>query len=224
MPMLSRCAATFLAVLLLAPGLAWSQQDRAAEKAARRQQQQLQALQQQVSQAQAEKTQFEQDRAAMAKQLQGSAQAATRAVAAQRAADARLKAAESATQSLTARVAELEKALEEQRRASEQSLAAKDRELAQQALALKDRETERDQWQRRFGQQARLVTECGNKNDRLFRLNAELLVRYRDKGVLDAVRQREPALGLNDVEMFNLVQEYRDKAETERFAPTVERN
>jgi len=37
------------------------------------------------------------------------------------------------------------------------------------------------------------------------------------------MRQKEPLLGLKDVEMFNLVQEWRDKAEAERFTPVVER-
>ena len=73
-------------------------------------------------------------------------------------------------------------------------------------------------------QQARLVTECSSKNDRLVLLNAELLESWRGKGVFDALRQREPVLGLGAVQMFNRAQDYRDKAETERFIPRVEGN
>jgi chromosome segregation ATPase len=200
-----------------------AQADRSAEKAVRRQQQQVQALQQQVSQAQAEKAKVEQDRAAIEKQLQGHSQAAARASAAQRAAAEKLKALETEKAQLTARVAELEKAAEAQRLASEQALAGKDRELAQAAVAFKGKEGERAEWQQRFGQQARLVTECSDKNERLLKVSAELLNRWRGKSVIDALRQAEPVLGLNDVQTFNLVQEYRDKAESERFIPSVER-
>lgn len=219
-----RAAALLLAVLCVS---ASAQQDRSAEKAARRlqqQQQQLQDLQQQVTKAQAETAKSEQDRAAIEKQLQNRSQLATRAAAAQRATDGRLKALEADKQQLAARIAELEKAAEEQRKAAELALAGKDRELAQAAQAFKSKDADREEWQQRFGQQARLVTECGTKNDRLFKLSAELLDRWRDKGVFDALRQREPVLGLSDVQIFNLVQDYRDKAETERFVPRVERN
>ena len=219
-----RAAALLLAVLCVS---ASAQQDRSAEKAARRlqqQQQQLQDLQQQVTKAQAETAKSEQDRAAIEKQLQNRSQLATRAAAAQRATDGRLKALEADKQQLAARITELERAAEEQRKAAELALAGKDRELAQAALAFKSKDADREEWQQRFGQQVRLVTECGTKNDRLFKLSAELLDRWRDKGVFDALRQREPVLGLSDVQIFNLVQDYRDKAETERFVPRVERN
>lgn len=218
------CLLPLLALLCCS---ASAQQDRNAEKAARRQQQQqqqLQELQQQVSKAQAEKAKSEQDRAAAEKQLQARSQSAARAGAAQRAASERLKALEADKLQLAARVAELEKAAEDQRKANESALSGKDRELAQAALAFKAKEAEREEWQQRFGQQARLVTECSSKNDRLFQLNAELLERWRGKGVFDTLRQREPVLGLNDVQIFNLAQDYRDKAETERFLPRVERN
>jgi chromosome segregation ATPase len=218
-----RCGALVLAVwLALTPGLAAAQPDRAAEKAARRQQQQLQALQQQASQAQAGQERAEQERAALVQQLRGREQSAARSQAALRAAEAGLKDAEAVRAQLAARVDALEKSLEAQREASQQALSAKDRELARAARALEGREAERAQWQARFGEQARLVGECGNRNDRLFRLNAELIDRYRDKGVIDALRQREPVLGLSDVQMFNLVQEYRDKAQTERYTPAAQ--
>lgn len=212
-----------LLCLMLSTEAALAQADRSAEKAARRQQQQVQALQQQVTQAQAEKAKIELDRAAIEKQLQDRSQAAARAGAAQRATADRLKALQAEKAQLAARVAELEKAAEDQRRASEQAIAGKDRELAQAALSFKGKEGDREQWQQRFGQQARLVTECSDKNERLLKVSAELLNRWRGKSAFDALQQTEPVLGLNDVQIFNLVQEYRDKAESERFIPSVER-
>lgn len=200
----------------------FAQQDRAAEKAARRQQQQVQQLQQQVSQAQAEKAKIEQDKAAIAKELQDKAQAASRAGAAQRATAAKLTALEADKTQLAAKVADLERVLEDVKRTAEQALAEKDREIARAATAFKAKEGEREEWQGRFGQQVRLATECTDKNDRLLRLNAELLARWQGKGVFDTLRQREPVLGFKDVQMFNLVQDYRDRADAERFVPRVD--
>ena len=208
----------------LCAGPVWAQQDRAAEKAARRQQQQLQQLQEQVSKAQADKSKLEQDRGAVEQQLKASSQAAAKSSSALRAASERAKALEADKTTLAAKVAELEKALEQQRQAAEQLRTEKDRELATAAQGFKAMEAQSVAWQQRFGQQVRLTTECSDKNDRLFKISVELLDRWRGKTVLDAVRQREPVLGWSDVQMFNQVQEYRDKADLERFAPRVERN
>lgn len=205
-----------------APALA--QPDRAAEKAARRQQQQLQQLQEQVSKAQAEKSKVEQDRGAVEQQLKISSQAAARASGAQRAAVERAKALEADKAGLQTKVAELEKALEQQRLAADQLRTEKDRDLSAATQRFKAMEGQSTDWQQRFGQQVRLTTECSNKNDRLFKISAELLDRWRGKTAMDALRQREPVLGWTDVQMFNQVQEYRDKADLERFVPRVERN
>jgi len=200
------------------------QQDRSAERAARRQQQQMLALQQQVTQAEADKAKLELERSDIAKQLQERSLASARAGAAQRAVIERVKALEAEKEQLTLRVAELLASAEAQRRQGEEAMARKEGELLQAAQAGKTQAAERDQWQQRFGEQVRLVTECSNKNDRLVRISAELLGRWQGKGVVDALRQQEPVLGFNDVQLFNLVQEYRDKTDSERFTPRVERN
>jgi len=207
---------------LLAP--AWAQQDdRSAERAARRQQMQLQQLQQQVTQTQAEKAKLETDRASIEKELAERNRAASRASAAERAAERaaaeREKQLEAEKAQLQARVAELEQAALALRAEAEAALTKKDSELAQAAAAFRSRGDERDQWQQRFGEQVRMVTACTDKNERLVKLGAELLSRWQDKGVMDALKQREPLLGLGDVQMFNLVQDYRDKTENEKFVP-----
>lgn len=218
-------ALALLCTLLLAVALhpAAAQQDRAAEKAARRQQQQVQQLQQQVSQAQAEKAKVEQDKAAIAKELQDKTQAASRAGAAQKASVAKLAALEADKARLAANVADLERVLDDVKRTAEQALADKDREITRATTAFKAKEGERADWQDRFSRQVRMSTECGDKNDRMLRLNAELLNRWQGKGVIDALRQSEPVLGFNDVQIFNLVQDYRDRADAERFVPRVDR-
>jgi hypothetical protein len=77
--------------------------------------------------------------------------------------------------------------------------------------------------QRQHDVQVAQVAECTAKNTRLIKLSAELVDRWRDKSVSDVMRQRDVVLGLGDVQMFNLVQDYRDKAEAERFSPTTNR-
>jgi hypothetical protein len=120
-------------------------------------------------------------------------------------------------------VAELEQAALALRAEADAALAKKDAELAQAATAFRSQGGERDEWQQRFGEQARLVTTCTDKNERLVKLSAELLTRWQGKGVMDTLRQREPVLGLFDVQMFNLVQDYRDKTENEKFVPRLAR-
>lgn len=57
---------------------------------------------------------------------------------------------------------------------------------------------------------------CGKKNVMLYRYGSELIERYRNKGVLDALLQREPVTQLKQVEMENVVQDYATKLDQER--------
>jgi chromosome segregation ATPase len=191
-----------------------------ADKAVRRLQLQMQQLQQQLQDAEAAKAKVEADRSAPAKELsQQSQQTGTLKSQLGRTGE-QLKAAEAARAELAATVATLEKHLAEQKRSNEETLALKARELAQ---FTKQRDDTQSQLQARHDEQVKLVGECSAKNIRLVQLSAELLDRYRNKSVSDVVKQRDPLLGLGDVQMFNLVQDYRDKAEAERFSPAINR-
>jgi septal ring factor EnvC (AmiA/AmiB activator) len=61
------------------------------------------------------------------------------------------------------------------------------------------------------GRQAGIIQACEDKNAQLARLGGELLRRYRDKGLLDALKQAEPFTQIERVKMENLWQEYRDR-------------
>ena len=41
----------------------------------------------------------------------------------------------------------------------------------------------------------------------------------RRKGFVDVARQRDPLLGLGDVDMYNLVQDYHDRIGAEKLLP-----
>ena len=192
--------------------------DKAAEKAARRTQLQLQNLQQQVQEAQAAKSKVEADKAAVDQQLLEQADQFEKLKATLAKVNARLKTSEAQRAELTTTVASLEKQLADDKRSHEETLAQKARELAQYT---KLRDEQQAQLQRKHDDQVTLVSECTTRNDKLIHLNVELLARYRNKSVSDVVKQREPVFGVGDVEMFNLIQDYRDKADAERFVPTL---
>ena len=205
---------------LAASGAGAQSADKGAEKAARRLQLQLQNLQQQVQEAQAAKTKVEADKAAVDQQLLEQAKQVSRLKVALRKANESLKASEAARVELTATVASLDKQMTEQKRSFEETLAQKARELVQFTRV---RDEQQAQLQRRHDDQVTLVGECTVKNDKLIRLGVELIDRYRGKTVADVLGQREPVLGIGDVQMFNLVQDYRDRADAERFtAPAAD--
>jgi chromosome segregation ATPase len=187
-----------------------------AEKAARRMQLQLQNLQQQLQEAQAAKSKVESDKAAVDQQLGEQTTQAEQLKTSISKLQAKLRASEKARGELAANVKSLEKQLADEKLSHEQALAQKARELAQYT---KLRDEQQAQLQRKHDDQVALVADCTSKNGKLLHLNVELLNRYRNKSVTDVIKQREPVLGMGDVEMFNMVQDYRDKADAERFTP-----
>lgn len=187
-----------------------------ARKAARRAQLQMQQLQQQAQEAEAAKTKVESDKTALDKQLRDQTQQVARLKGALPKALESLKASEAARAELATTVAALEKQLAEKKASSEAALAAAERNT-------KQRDEQQALLQRKHDAQVAQVSECSAKNDRLVSLSAELLDRFRNKSVADVLSQRDPVLGLGDVQMFNLVQAYRDKAEAEAFSPSINR-
>ncbi len=222
LPTLGRALVAGMAVAVLWCGLvpapASAQQDKNTEqqRAVRRLQLQLQAAQQELQAAQSTKAQSDSEREGLNKKLQAERRAATKLrQSLKQAEDSRL-AVEAERSTLGTRVAGLQQQLLEQQRTGTDALAARSQALEG---ANRARETSDRQWQVRLAQQVTQLDECSAKNDRLVVLGAGLLQRYRDKGLREITRQQEPLLGLGDVQMFNLVQDYRDKTDAERFRP-----
>lgn len=212
--MLQRLLLSSLILMAAVPAYAQSADD--AKKAARRAQLQVQQAQQQAQEAQAAKAKLETDKAELDKKVAAQSQQVASLKGALPKLQEKLKAAESERDELAAKVAALEKDLAERKLAAEAAAAAGER-------TLKQRDEEQARLKREHDAQVALVGECSAKNERLLHLSAELLDKYRNKSVGDVLKQRDPVLGLGDVKTFNLVQEYRDKAEAERFAPTANR-
>lgn len=213
MTRLIRCGLLVASLLI---GTSATAADKQVDKATRRLQLQLQSLQQQLQDAQGAKAKADAAKAEVDKQLLEQTEQLTQLNAALRKAGDGLKASEAARAQLTTQVATLEKQLADDKRSSEEEASRKARELVAYTRL---RDEQQAALQRKHDDQVAQVAECTAKNDKLIRLSGELLDRYRGKTVKDVLTQREPVLGLGDVQMFNLVQEYRDRADAERYTP-----
>jgi chromosome segregation ATPase len=217
-----------LAIALLAAAGSWTasaqQDDRRAREAARR----IQLMQQQLAQ---EKAQLEQDKAKLEKanadkekqikQLQARLKR-TEAGTKQSEADVKQKAAE-----VDRLKAELEamsvKFVEQRERADKLSDSYK---ASVETIKTRDAEKEtlnvRTLEQRDIiGRQAQLVQACEDKNLALYELGNDLLRRYRNKSVMDALKQAEPFTQLEKVKMENILQEYSEKMDAKKIDKPV---
>lgn len=191
--------------------------DKSADKAARRLQLQLQNLQQQLQEAQDAKAKVESDKAEVDKKLLEQTEQVSKLTADLRKAGGSFKSSEATRTQLAANVSALDKQLADEKRSHEEAAGLKARELVAYTRL---RDEQQATLQRKHDDQVTQVAECTVKNTKLIRLSGELLDRYRGKTVKDVLTQREPVLGLGDVQMFNLVQDYRDRADAERFTPS----
>jgi chromosome segregation ATPase len=82
-----------------------------------------------------------------------------------------------------------------------EQLRAQSKEQSEQGAALDER----------LQVQTTNFNVCYGNNQQLLDLNRELLERYQSKGVFAALSQREPFTGRKQVEVENLVQDYRYK-------------
>ncbi len=224
-------AAKNMAVLALALVCAtgsWTasaqQDDRRAREAARR----IQLMQQQLAQ---EKAQLEQDKAKLEKenadkekqlrQLQAKlkrAEAGTK----QTEADAKQKAAE--VDHLKAELDAMSLKFVEQREKADRLADSykssvetiKTRDAEKETLNARTRE-QRDI----IGRQAQLVQACEEKNLALYELGNDLMRRYRNKSVMDALKQAEPFTQLEKVKMENMLQEYAEKMDAKKIDKPV---
>jgi chromosome segregation ATPase len=103
-------------------------------------------------------------------------------------------------------------------------------QLAVLRAQLKEQSQQRAQLEERLKVQINNFDVCYGNNKQLFDLNRELLDRYQHKGVFDAVSQKEPFTGLKQVEIENLVQDYRYRnddltvaAPTEQQSPAADK-
>lgn len=210
-------AALIAAMLLAAPTAAWPQQE--PNKQASRERELLrraQAAQKQAEDAkaavEAEKSKLE----AEAKTARAQAAKTSGAVARERKRADELQASLDAAgkertsllkdkESLGGKLAETESRLKE-------TLVA----LASTRESLAAREKELQGVRQIAAQQSTSLRVCADKNLKLYGVANEVMGKYRDQGVWDAMKRKEPFTGLRQVEVENLLEEYRDRASEAR--------
>ena len=87
---------------------------------------------------------------------------------------------------------------------------AKYHELARN---LQQTRAEKADVEQHLAEETRRREDAEAKNQKLYQLNAELLKKFDDKGVMDALLQHEPFTGIKEVQMENLQQDYGYKAD-----------
>ena len=71
--------------------------------------------------------------------------------------------------------------------------------------------------QNEAGERTQQVRTCAEKNLKMYQTSLELTERYRTKGVLDALLQKEPMTQMKRVQIDNIAEQYRDLLEDLKF-------
>lgn len=122
------------------------------------------------------------------------------------------------TQAQTAAAAQA--ALNQQLEEANRKLAALTTTQKETAAQLSTREAELKQTQQELQLSKTANTSCEAKNLQLYQYSQAALEQYHKKGVWSALSQKEPVLGLKDVKVENLVQEYQQKIAAQKITPT----
>ena len=107
--------------------------------------------------------------------------------------------------------------------AAEQQLRETQAELARTRRTLAEREDALAQAKAFGATENAGRIDAEEKNARLYALSRELIDRYRSQGFWDAVKRKEPFTGLKQVEVENLLEEYRDRADGARVMSAPQR-
>lgn len=232
-PEKSLCPATSRAVVALALGLctlcaAYSasaqQDDRRAREAARRIQLMQQQLAQEKAQLEQDKAKLEKDNADKDKQIRQLQARLKRSDAGSKQTEAEVKEKSAEVEKLKAELADLSLKFVEQREKADR--LADGYKLSLETIKNRDAEKEtlnaRALEQREIiARQVRMVQACEEKNLALYQLGTDLMKRYRNKSVMDALKQAEPFTQLEKVKMENLLQEYTEKLEAKKIEQPV---
>jgi chromosome segregation ATPase len=100
-------------------------------------------------------------------------------------------------------------------------LAATRTKLGETAKQLAARESELAQVKQMLEQSKTADTSCEEKNLKLYAYGQAVLERYRTKGVWASLAQKDPVLGLKEVGVENVVQEYRLKMADQKIKPAA---
>lgn len=200
-----KARATVAAVLVLAATAAFAQTERSGNADARVMQQ-LQQLTSERASLQADNAKLKQDLEKVRKELE-------QATAGRKSLEGRAKALEAAADRDSQNGKQAGEQLE-RTRAQLQELIAKFRETTQ---ILRDTETERAQVKNQLATREREFKTCVDRNAGLYLLNGEVLDKFENRGFWSSLTEREPFTKLKRVELQNLAEEYKYRADELRL-------
>lgn len=87
------------------------------------------------------------------------------------------------------------------------------------ATTLRDVETDRSAVKLSLAQREQELKACVDRNAKLYDLNKEVLAKLEDQGFLSALARKEPFTQLKRVQLENLVDDYRGKAQDQLVTP-----
>lgn len=201
---MSRWTKTLLmtACLTFVGGTAWGAEADRAREMLRRTQEALRQSQADNSELTQQKSQAQEKLKTVSDQLESQRNASKQTQASLR---RQLQTATTAQADLTRRLEEAQRQLT--------ALTSKD----QQAQSdLKQRDAQLKQTQADLATSKASNSSCEAKNLELYKYGQELAQRYQHKGVWAALKQEEPLAGLNNVEIQNILQEYREKLDAQK--------
>jgi len=201
--------ATMFAVTLL--GLSLARPAAADDPAVQRAREMLRRTQEALRQAQSDNADLQRAKAEAEQKLQATVkelETAKHNKAAQAAFDAKLTAAATAQAELTRKLAE----------ATEQVNAGNAR-IGETAKQLAARDAELEQARHLLEQSKRETASCETKNVTLYGYAEAVLDKYKNKGVWASLSQKDPVLGLKNVDVENVVQEYQLKFDSQKVKP-----
>lgn len=182
-----------------------------------REKQMLRRMQQQMQQIDQARTQAEQDKATAL---------ADKDALAQEVAGLKSRAAQLSGERAARSRAERElKMLQAERDALQEKLAATEASLLESqtlqrttADTLARTEAARKQTDLQLADTRHEMQQCRTHNVALYGLSREMMTKYRDKSCQDALVQAEPFTGLKNVEVENLLETWRDRADQDRLS------
>jgi chromosome segregation ATPase len=172
-------------------------------------------LVQQLQQLASERTTLQAEQARMKKEIEELRKERDTLKASQAAAGKRNSAVSEATVSRVTRERDALEAELTKTRANTQELIAKFRETAQ---ALREVETDRATAKQALGARIADLDACVKSNDALYKLNDEVLTHFGDQGFWSRVGQAEPFTRLKRVELENIIESYRYRAEDQKLS------
>jgi chromosome segregation ATPase len=184
-----------------------------SDSRASREREMLRRAQEALRQSQADNSELVKGKSEAEQKLKAAAQELETARNSSKAGQASLR---NQLQTSAAAQAELTRKLEE----AEHQIAALTTQQRATAGQLASRESELKQAKQDIEKSKAEGASCEAKNLQLYEYSQDLLGRYQKKGVWAALSQKEPVTGLKEVSVENVVQEYRDKLNSQKIETT----